>query len=273
MSDALKSFRTLTRFGLFRQVIAGGVTTLVPIALSTPPQNITVSPGDSIEEPMELACDGREVIAFTYTKGAKPELEVDFGMAVLELEAIVHGRVAASQSSVASMVFAEFLPTSTTVAGRTTGEIGYSVIAQVGATTKAQAYYIDPDTKLAKSLTIVDYTETPDGDEIAIGVALAIKVSTALVTAGHQIYVWCPCTLPAATILTAEPTGLFSVFAQGINFDNSARTFAARNCSRLPGGNVGSDPKRQLKFRILPDAGDGTGLGYSIQDTKLTHSC
>ncbi|GAC1461399.1 MAG: hypothetical protein NVS2B14_10720 [Chamaesiphon sp.] len=253
---------------MFHQVLVSGVTTLVPVGIATPPANITINPGDEIEEPTETAQDGRQVIAFTYTKGAKAEIDLDFGMAAPDVEAIIHGRKFTTGTSVPGMIFAEFIPTTTTVPARTTGQVGFGVTAQTGATTTAQAYYIDATTKLATPITIVDVSSTLTTNQISIGAALAITVSSDLV--GKKIQLWCPQTFTAATILGSTPIGLITVFAQGLNFDNTIRTLVARNCSRLPGSALSSDPKRQVKLRILPDPTDGTGLGYSIQDTALT---
>jgi hypothetical protein len=273
MADSLLCFRTITRAGIFRQVTVSGVTSLVPISIAIPPQSVTISPGDDVEEVIQKACDGRDVIAFTYPKGAKPELQMDFGLATLDLEGITHGRVVATSSNVSGYVFAEFVPTTTSVTPRASGQVGYSVVAQAAATSKAYAYYISPTTKLAVTVAIVDVGSTPTGDQMSIDTHLAITVSDALVTAGLQIYLWCPAIFPAGTILTSTALGLFSVFMQGINFNGTARMLSARNCSRLPGGSAGSDPKQQVKMRILPDPGDGTGLGYTIIDTNLANVC
>lgn len=267
MSDAIKCFRTITRVGLFHQVEVNGAVTLVPIGIASPPASININPGDDIEEVPEIAQDGRQVIGLTYTKGAKPELEMEFSLAAPDLEGIIHGRKFASGSSVEGYVFSEFVPTTTSVAARTTGQAGFGVIAQVAATTKALAYRIDKATKLSVPLEIVDSSDTPEDDQIKIGAAMAITVSPELV--GEKIQLWCPQVFATATILTSTPIGLISVFAQGISFDNTARFLKVLNCSRLPGNAIGSDPKRQIKLRILPDPSDGTGLGYSMSDTAL----
>lgn len=266
MSDAIKCFRTITRCGLFRQIDVAGTIVLVPIGLAVPPQSIMISPGDSIEEPQELALDGREVTSFTYTKAAKAELELKFGMATLEMEALIHGRVAATGTNVNAWVYAEFSATSTTpYPARAAGMVGKGVLAQT-ATSKAQGYYIDPATKLAQKLTVVASAPTAI-NEITIGLDMAVTISTLLAATGYDVYLWVPQAIPTATILSGTPFGVMSMFSMGLSFDNKARIMIARNITRLPGGGVGAETSRDLKFRVLPDPADGTGLGYSIIDT------
>lgn len=273
MSNAQLSFRTITRCGIFRQVTIDSTKTLVPIALSIFPESAAINPNPSIETIKETACDGRMVPSFTYEKESSPTLELSFGMAVADLESLIHGRVVATAPTVETMVFAEFLPTSTTIPGRAVGQIGNSVVAQDAATSKAKAWYIDPTTKLAKQLTIVDAADTPTGDEIKIGAGMAFTVSSELVAAGREIYAWVPCRLAGATVASATPIGLISVFMQGVSFDNKARLMIARNCTRMESGGISSDPKRGIKLQILPDPSDGNGLGYQIIDTSLDNVC
>jgi hypothetical protein len=266
MSDAIKCFRTITRCGLFRQIDVTGTIVLVPVGLAVPPQSIMVSPGDSIEEPQELALDGREVTSFTYTKAAKAELELKFGMGTLEMEALIHGRVAATGTSIDGWVYAEFVATSVTpYPARAVGMVGKGVTAQT-ITSKAQVYYIDPVTKLAQKMTVVA-TAPATINEVEIGADMAITISAALAATGYNVYAWVPQVIASATILSGTPFGILSLFAMGLSFDNKARIMIARNLTRLPGGGVGAETARDLKFRVLPDPTDGTGLGYSIIDT------
>jgi hypothetical protein len=273
MSNGIKCFRTISRCGIFRQSTDNnGATILTPVAMAVPPQQITINPGDQIDEPKELALDGREVTSFTYPKGQAPELDINFGMATLDVESIIHGRdpVALSGGNVEGWQYVEFLATSTTpYPARAVGQLGKGTPAQ-DSHSKALFWYIDPATKLAHKMTVLDATASPAPtpsaiDEIEIGADIACSISTPLAATGYQVYGWVPNSFTAGTVLSAKPTGLFQIVAQGISYDNKARLFMARNCTRLT-GQVGADSTRQLKFRVLPDPADGTGLGYSIID-------
>lgn len=266
MSDAIKCFRTITRCGLFRQVDLSGTTTLVPIGLAVPPQSIMINPGDTIEEPKELALDGREVTSFSYTKGSQAEAEINFGMATMEMESIIHNRIAATGSNVPCWIYAEFLANSTTpYPARAAGMIGKGVAAQ-DITSQAQVYFIDPATKLAQKMTVV--ASAPSAiNEVQIGVDMAFTIHADLAATKRQVYAWVPHTLTSAVVLSGTPFGLLSLFAMGLSFDNKARMITMRNLSRLPGSGVTAETSRQMKFRILPDPADGTGLGYQIIDT------
>ncbi|MBL1177685.1 hypothetical protein [Pantanalinema sp. GBBB05] len=267
-SNAIKCFRTVTRCGIFRQLEVDGVVILVPIGMATPPSKISVNPGDSIEEPQEMALDGTMVVSFSYPKERKGELDLEWGMATLETEALIHDRVAVdlSAGSVEGWVYAEFLATATNAyPARAAGKLGYGVPAQSAASSKAQIFYIDPDTKLAKKMTVVD-SAPASIDEVQIGQHMAISIHSSLAATGRQVYGWVPNSFTAGTVLSATPLGLMTIVAQGISFDNKARLMTVKNVSRLPGGAVGSESSRQAKFRILSDVSDGTGLGYSIID-------
>jgi len=179
---------------------------------------------------------------------------------------LIHGRVAAVGTSVEGWVYAEFVATSTApYPARAVGMVGKGVTAQT-TTSKAQAYYIDPATKLAQKMTVVASAPTAI-NEVAIGADMAITISTLLAATGYNVYAWVPQVIASATVLSGTPFGLMSLFAMGLSFDNKARIVIARNITRLAGGGVGAETARDLKFRILPDPTDGTGLGYSIIDT------
>lgn len=273
MSDALKCFRTITRCFIGRQVQIAGVTVVLPIAIASNPLEISINPGDKIEKVMTKSCDGREVIDFTYPKGSEPEIEMKFSMAVMELEALLHGRVVApAAGTVEVMALAEF-NSSAPPAARTTGVIGFSAIAQTAATTKAIASYIDPLTKVATKLAIKDTTATLAGDEISIGAKMAITVSAALAAKAVDIKAWIPVPVTGATVVTAEPLGLITIYAQGVDFDNQARTLSAKNCSRTESGTITSDPDRTIKLSILTDVTSPSGLGYDMVSVPLQNAC
>lgn len=267
MSNAINCFRTITRIGIYRQVKASGVTTLVPIAIPVPPTKISLNPGDSIEEPMEVSKSGKMVPSFSYTKQSMPELEIEVPMAMSELEALIHGNVVVSGTNVNVYVQMEF-KSDAVPAALSTGVIGHSVTAQ-DADSTAQFSYIDPVTKMAKAIEIVPVASTPTGDQMEIGAACAFEVSPELAAKAVEIVGWVPCVIASASVISATPLGLVSVFAQGVSFDNTARLLSARNCSRLAGGAIASEPTRSIKLRVLPDVADGTGLGYQMVDTAL----
>lgn len=274
MSDAVRCFRTITRCFIGRQVtLTGGVKAILPIAIASNPMEISINPGDKIEKIMSQACDGRKVIDFTYPDASDPEIEIKFGMAVMEIESLMHGHVVAPASgSVEVMALAEFNSASMP-AVRPTGTIGQSVIAQVEATTKALASYIDPLTKVAKKITIMDVADVLVGDQMTIGAAMAFTVSTELAAKAVDIKVWVPTPVTGATVVTADPIGLLTIYAQGISFNNQARLFVARNCSRTESSAITSSPERTIKLTILTDAQSISGLGYDITDTILNNSC
>lgn len=271
MSSPIICFRTITRAGLFRQATIEGAKVLLPIAIAAPPTSVNINPNASIQKIPETACDGRQVTSLTYESGAEPDLDISFGLAVASLESIIHGRVVEAKD-VEGMVFAEFLPNGrVAIPGRTVGQVGFSVVAQSPATTKAKAYYINPATKLPVDIEIV--SATPEGDQMVIGAAMAFTLSPELMEANNEIYVWCPCPFTGASAISAKPLGLITCFFQGVSFNNTARLVIARNCTRAGGGNLSSDPKRDIKLSILPDASDGTGLGYQIIDVDLQAVC
>jgi hypothetical protein len=271
MSDAIFGFRTITRCGIWRQAIVGGNKVLIPIGLPVPPSEMTIDSGDDIQEITTKACDGADQIAFSYNQGRKPEINLNFGLATLELEALIFGRVAATLPvGTEVQAFFEFNSEAGNQVARPTGKIGNTVVAQVATTTKASAWYIDPVSKLTKKLTIVD--SAPADDEISIGAGLAITLSTALIAKKVNVQGWCPCVVTGTIGMTAEPIGQVTVRAAGISFDNKARYFEAKNCSRLGGGQTGSKPERSLKLRINA-APSISGLGYDIMDIPADLAC
>lgn len=271
MVDSIKAFRTITRCFIGRQVQILGNTVILPIALAANPSEISINPGDKIEKVMEKACDGRDVIAFTYPKGSEPEIEMKFPMAVMELEALLHGHIVAPVTGTTEvMVLSEF-NSAAAPGGRPVGTIGNSVTAQT-VTSKALGSYIDPATKVAKKLKVVASAPTAV-DEISIGIGLAVTCSAPLIALGVDIKLWVPCLVTGATVITADPIGLITVFAQGVDHDGNARSVSARNCSRTESGSIGSASERQFKLSILPDVLSISKLGFDIVSVPLTNAC
>lgn len=272
VSDSIKCFRTLTRCFLGRQVTIGGVTTLLPIAIASPPEEITIDPKDKIEKLMTKACDGRKVVDFTYPDASEPEIELKFSKAVMELESLMHGRVVAkSTAPVEVMVFAEF-KSSAAPGARAVGVVGNSVTAQT-ATSMAQVYYLDPVSKLATPIAVVGTSDTLEENECKIGAAMAFTLSPELIAKDVDIYAWVPCAVTGAVVMTAEPIGLISVFAQGISFDNKARLLIARNCTRMDSSPIADKPERTVKLSILTDNLSTSQLGWDFYDTNLNNQC
>jgi hypothetical protein len=272
MTSSLLAFRTISRIFIGRQVQVLGQTVILPIALASTPTEISIDPGDKIEKVMTKACDGREVIDFTYPKGSEPQIELKFGLAVMELESLLHGHVVApAAGSVEVMVLSEF-NTASPPAARSTGTIGTSVTAQT-VDSKALASYIDPLTKVAKKLTIEDSTAILVGDQISIGVGMVITVSPEIATKAVDVKAWVPCLIAGATVITATPIGLITIFAQGVNFNGTARLLTARNCSRTESGPIASTPERSFKLSILPDVLSLSQLGWDFYDTGMANAC
>ncbi|PSB24960.1 hypothetical protein [Stenomitos frigidus] len=267
MSYAINCFRTITRLGIFRQVKIEGAIVLVPVGIPASPKKVGINPGDSIEEPTELTMGGKLVPSFSYVKESKSEIEIEFDSATTEIEQLIHGNVVGAGTNVHGYVYAEF-NTASLPPARVEGQIGYSVTAQ-DANSKAQVSYIDLTTKLSAPIAVEAVDATLAGDQITIDAHMSFTVSAALAEKAVEVHAWVPCVIPTAAIITAKPIGLVSVFAQGINHDDTARLVIARNCARLAGGQISSDPGRSVKLRILPDVTDGTGLGYQIIDTPL----
>lgn len=266
MSDLIKAFRTITRCGIFRQVSVGGVPTLVPIALAAPPEEITIDPKDSIEKLMVKACDGRKVVGFTYPDASDPEVEIKFSMAVMELESLMHGKVVApATGSVEVKVFFEFNSAAVPPA-RGTGVIGQTITAQTEADSKAIVSYIDGATKTAKKITVKDAEDTLTGDQCKIGAAGAFTLSDDLVEMGVDIQAWVPCTVSGATIVTSESVGLFTIYAQGISYDNSPRSLIIYNCSRTDSAALTDKSERTIKLSILQSVLSESGLGWDTVD-------
>lgn len=277
MADAKYGLRTVSRVGIFRQVTIPGATVndpptlaILPIPIIVAPTTIAIIPNEEVLDLPGVNCKGEEVIEFSTTKGVKPELSMEFSVGAPELDSFIHGRVMESQTSVSGFVYFETTASSTPVAARAIDEAGYEVTTQT-ATSAAQLYYIDPTTKLAKKISIVE--ATPTGDQVTIGEHLVITFSAELAATGYTMRGWVPATFAKATVATSESLGLISVYGMGVDFNGRFAGLIVRNCSRLPAGQISNDPKREVKLRILPDPLDGNGLGYNLQYTSQKVAC
>jgi hypothetical protein len=267
MSDKSYGLRTISRIGIYRQALtSGGDPIKLPIPIVSAPLQAKVVPNEEEQELMDKTCKGEEIVGLTVTKGFKPELQLEFDEGLPEMDSLVHGRIMESKTNVAGKVFVEFqtVPGQTTVAPRVTGQIGFEVTAQ-SASTNSGLYYIDRDTKLAKELALVAVSATPANDQISIDAALAIEYSPELADKAVIIRGWIPCTFSKATVITSKVLNLLSVEALGVDFGGRAAHLSVANCARRPGGELGSDPKRVINMRILPDPNDGNGLGYQMR--------
>jgi hypothetical protein len=254
----------LVRYGL-----VGGVLTPYPIAIPMNPENAVLNPGLSNEELKQTSFKGETQTVLTFLSESLPELQLTFGGATPEIEAAMLNRIAATETSQQSWVYFEATATSTSIAGRTTGQHGYEVALQVEGASEAIVYYIDPLTKLAKQLTVVD--ATPSGDELIIGANLALTLSAELVAAGVNLYGWVPgVTFANSTKIGSESPVLYGAYLEGVSFDNTVKTVTCNRLSWMPGGNIEKAPQRSLNFRVLPDSSDTTGLGYTIRTFRGT---
>jgi hypothetical protein len=272
-SDAILGLRTVTRAALYRQAIVSGSPALIPIAMATNPSEITIDSGEDIQELEETGCDGAKEIAFSYADGRKPELNMTFATATIDLEAAIFGRVAKTVPSGTEIyAFSEFNTEFSPTTARATGTLGQTVTAQA-ANGKATAWYIDPATKIAKQVTVIASTGTPEDDEITIGAGFVITCSPELIAKKVNLKVWCPCVIADAVGISNEPITQFTVRALGVSFDGKARFIQVRNLSRLGGAQTGSNPERSLKLRINPDSSSISGLGYDVIDLSVAMAC
>jgi hypothetical protein len=275
MSDKDFGLRTISRLGIYRQALtSGGVPIKLPLPMVSAPTVAKIVPNEEELELLDVNCKGEEVVGLVVTKGFKPELQLEFSEGLPEMDSFVHGRLMESKTSIAGFVFTEFttIPGQTNVAARVTGEVGFEVTAQT-AKDNSGLYYIDRETKLAKELALVAVSATPADDEISIDAALAIEYSTELATQAVTIRGWVPCTFAKATVITSKPLGLLSVYGMGVDFAGRVANLTVQNCARRPGGEIGSDPKRTVSLRILPDPNDGNGLGYQMRYLDKTVAC
>lgn len=269
MSDPILSMRTLSRMMLVRYGLVEGVLTPYPIAIPMNPENCVLNPGLSNEELKQTSFKGETQTVLTFLSESLPELQLTFGGATPEIEAAMLNRIAATETGQQSWVYFEATATATSVPARVTGQHGFEVALQAAESSAAIVYYIDPLTKLAKQLEVVD--ATPTGDQIIIGASLALTLSSALVAAGANIYGWVPgVTFANSTKVGSASPVLYGAYLEGVSFDNTVKTVTCNRLSWMPGGNIEKSPQRTLNFRVLPDSSDTTGLGYSIRTFRGT---
>lgn len=273
MADPILAFRTITTCFLSRWAFAGSppVLTQYPIALPANPENFEVTPGIELQDIEQTGCTGENQIIYTYPTKTVPEIKLDFGLATPEIESLIIGRLAETVTNHKGWVYFDGVLNSTTVAAKAAGKWGADVLTQAAATSKALVYYIDPETKLAKQISIVD--ATPTGDQMMIEAGLELTFSSALAATGYNYYGWVPSTHAAATILGSKSIPQVSVYATGICFDDTIREFTAAKCSIRPQGSLPKDVKRSVSLRILADPESTTGMGYSIAYLPDLNDC
>jgi hypothetical protein len=233
------------------------------------PENAVLNPGLSNSELKQTSFKGETQTVLTFLEESLPELQLTFGGATPEIEAAMLNRIAATETGQQSWVYFEATATATSLPGRAVGQHGYEVAAQTAGSSAAIVYYIDALTKLAKPLTIVN--SGPTGDQIAIGANLALTLSSQLVAAGVNVYGWVPgVTFSNSTKVGSESPVLYGAYLEGVSFDNTVKTVTCNRLSWMPGGNIEKAPQRSLNFRVLPDAADTTGLGYTIRTFRGT---
>lgn len=269
--NAQYGLRTFTRLGVSRYVTVDSDTFKVPMAIITAPGTLSINMNETIEDLKGKSCKGQTVTEFSYSQEIQPEVQIECAVASPEFDSFIHGRLMESQASYTDgFAYFELDATKTSFPARATGETGYAVAAQ-DANENPEIYYIDPVTKLAKVVEIVE--ETPTGDQMIIGANLAITLSPELAASGVRIEGWVPATLPTATIISGKSLGVVEIKAQGIDFNDKVAGFRARFCSRLEGGAINQDPARSANFRILSDANDGNGLGFQMFYADLDVVC
>lgn len=264
MADPIVSFRTVSRMMLVRYGLVSGVLTPYPIAIPMNPENAVLNPGLTNGELKQTSFKGEMQTVLTFLEESNPQLELTFGGATPEIEAAMVNRIAQTETGQQSWVYFEATATATSLPGRVSGQHGHEVALQVAATSLAIVYYIDALTKLARPLTVVD--SGPTGDQIVIGANLALTLSPQLVAAGVNIYGWVPgVTFSNSTRVGSNSPVLYGAYLEGVCFDETVRTLTCNRMSWMPGGNFEKAPGRSLTLKVLPDASDTTGLGYTIR--------
>ena len=275
MSDAKYGLRTITRSLIYRQVevsdgLGGFVTASLPIPEIVGAVSLVIDPGIQLLELPGVNCKGEEVIELAVPKSRLPTMQIEYSVGAPEMDSLIHGKILASQEDFVGDVYFEAVADTTTIAARVSGQAGFTITAQDAEST-AQVYYVDPLTHLAKKLEVVG--SAPTGDQIVIGAALALTLSPELAATGAIVRGWVPCTFTQATVITISDVRLVGVKAMGVDFGGKFAGFSARNCSLLYGAALGSDPKKSIKLRILPDQNDGTGLGFQMFYTNEDLVC
>lgn len=271
--NAQYGLRTFSRLGVSRYAVVGGNTVRVPMPVITAPGSLAIQMNENLPELKGKNCIGQTVTEFTYSEEINPQINLTFSVAAPEFDTFTHGRLMTSTTNYTTgFAYFEITANKTNFPARTTGQTGFGVTAQA-ANANPEIYYIDPATKLAKTIAIVATNDTPTGDEMIIDANLEIELSPELAATGAKIEGWIPQTFATATLISSTLLGTFEVKAMGIDFQGRAAFLRARNCSRLAGGDITAQPERQANIRILPDPNDGTGLGFQMIYTNLAVVC
>lgn len=230
-----------------------------PIATPEHPTAIQVNPGIGVEEIMTLQRTGEKIPALVFAEELKAQIDLTFPTSTPDLDALIVGRKPAATTNRVGFVLLEAVANSTTVAAKASTKYGYEIAANPAG---AKAWYIDPVTKLQVML-VISTDGSPSANEIEIGANGLLTLGATLAATGYNIYVWCPATFPDAVITTANKVGIITAQLVGIHYDDTVKLLTAKNCSCLFGGDLGG-AERKISLRIMPDASDGTGLGYSL---------
>lgn len=269
--NAQYGLRTFSRLGISRYATVSNSIVKIPMPVIVSPGTLTIKLNENLPELQDKNCIGQTVVAFTYTEEIKPEINLSFSVAAPEFDTFTHGRLLTPTTSYAQgFTYFEITANKTAFPARTTGQTGFGLPAQA-ANANPEIYYIDPVTKMAKTVAIV--ASNPTGDQMVIDEDLEITLSTTLASTGARIEGWLPITLPTATIISSTLLDTFEIKAMGIDFNGKVALFRARNCSRLAGGDISEKPERQANIRILPDPNDGTGLGFQMIYSNLAVVC
>lgn len=242
-----------------------GQTLESPVGLLLPPSDVTVNPGLSVERIATKLASGEMATALKYVQDSQPTVNLTFDAAGPDMEQFIHGRTIATETSFESPVYFEHNVTGTTGTAVATNVYGYTVTEQVPGTDEVYVYTIDAFGS-AKELTLVDYTTGPTGDnQIAIGPALALKLSANLV--GETIYGKVQATFATGKRMSKIALNEVSIMLVGITFrGDTVKVFAAKKCSPNFGNEIGSQPQRQCAFEILTSGPSYSGKGYDINE-------
>lgn len=263
--------RTFSRLGISRYATVSSNIVKIPMPVITAPGTLSIKMNENLPELKGKNCIGQTVTEFTYSEEINPEINVAFSTAAPEFDTFTHGRLLTSTTAYTTgFTYFEITANSTSFPARTTGQTGFGVAAQT-ANANPEIYYIDPITKLAKVVAIVE--ATPTGDQMIIDENLEITLSSTLAASGARIEGWLPVTLATATLISSTLLETFEIKAMGIDFNGKVALFRARNCSRLAGGDITATPERSANIRILPDPNDGTGLGFQMMYSNLSVVC
>lgn len=270
MAEAGKAFRTITRASIALKTLGPSDEVIYRgLGLTLAPQNATINPGVSIEKLPEKALRGSEVTAYTYDQRREATISLEFAAASVEMESLITGRLFTPKTNYTSFVYLNVRATATTLPARPAAEYTSYVAEQtaLGALTNGTlCHYINQE-GIAVPLTVIDYSGTPSGDQIAIGAGLALKLPSALVTAGAEIYIKVPAEFPSATVMSATPLDQVWITLWGVRFDgNAVRIINARNCNLNYGAELSAEPQRTMEFEIVSDSTATSDLGYDIID-------